>query len=382
MEDLLQQSQKMESIGTLAGGIAHDFNNILFPILLCTELSIDDAPNGSEQHENLKEVLKAGLRAKDLVEQILVFSRQSDHELKPLKVQNIIKEVLKLTRSSLPTTIEINQHISNKCGWVIANESQLHQVAMNLMTNAYHAMEDEGGKLQVILKEVELGSYELTDMSIPPGVYVCLTVGDNGQGIDQAVISRIFEPYFTTKVNGKGTGLGLAVVHGIVKSFDGDIRVFSEQGKGTKFHVYLPVIKSRVEIKGTGLDEAVPGGTERILLVDDEEPIVRIEKLMLEKLGYKVTERTSSIKGLETFRDVPDKFDLVITDMTMPDMTGDQLSQKLLEIRSDIPIIICTGYSTKMDNAKAAATGIRGLVMKPVLMSEIAKKIREVLGNN
>jgi len=240
-------------------------------------------------------------------------------------------------------------------------------------------MENEGGKLEVTLKEVELGIDDLTDQSMTPGAYVCLTVADTGPGMDTSVISRIFEPYFSTKEIGKGTGLGLAVVHGIVKSYNGDIKVYSETGEGTAFHVYLPVIKSQVETGEADAGAPVPKGTERILLVDDEDPIIRMEKQMLERLGYDVTERTSSIEALEAFRASPDKFDLVITDMTMPNMTGIQLSQRLLEIRPDILIIICTGFSTKVDDAKATAAGIRGYVMKPVIMSEIAKKIREVL---
>jgi PAS domain S-box-containing protein len=379
MEKRLQQSQKMEAIGTLAGGIAHDFNNILFPIVGYTEMMLDDLPEDSPFRNNVKEIFQGTMRAGDLVKQILAFSRQSDQNPKPLKVQPIVREVLKLIRSSLPTTIEIKQHISNKCGLVTADATQIHQVAMNLMTNAFHAMEDEGGELEVTLKEVELGIDDLTDPSMTPGAYVCLTVADTGPGIDQSVISRIFEPYYTTKGEGKGTGLGLAVVHGIVKNYEGDIRVYSEPGMGTAFHVYLPVIKSRVETEEANAVAQVPGGTERILLVDDEDPIVRMEKQMLERLGYNVTIRTSSIEALEAFRSAPDKFDLVITDMTMPNMTGVQLSQKLLEIRPDIPIIICTGFSTGIDEAKATAAGIRGFVMKPVVKSEVAKKIREVL---
>ena len=379
MIEQLQQSQKILSIGTLAGGIAHDFNNILFPIMGFGEMALDDAPENSPLRNKIEEILQGIKRARDLVKQILAFSRQSGQELKPLKVQLIVKEVLKLIKSSIPTTIEIKQHITNQCGLVIADPTQIHQVAMNLMTNAYHAMEDEGGKLEVTLQEVELGVNDFIDPSMNPGPYVCLSVADTGTGMDQITLERIFEPYFTTKKTGKGTGLGLSVVHGIVKSYQGDIKVYSEPGKGAVFHIYLPVIKSRFETEKTEAIEPVPKGTEMILLVDDEESIVRMETEMLERLGYDVTERTSSIEALEAFRDSPGKFDLVITDMTMPNMTGVQLSQKLLEIRPDIPIIICTGFSAKIDNAKAKEFGIRGFVMKPVVMSELAKKIREVL---
>jgi len=301
----LRQSQKMEAIGTLAGGIAHDFNNILFPMMGYAEMMILDLPPDSPVRNNVKEIIQGTKRAGDLVKQILAFSRQADQVLKPLKVQLIIKEVLKLIRSSLPTTIEIKQDISNECGLVLADAIHIHQVAMNLMTNAYHAMEDEGGKLEINLKEVVLEADDLTDPSMTPGAYVCLTVADTGIGMHQSVTSRIFEPYFTTKKDGKGTGLGLAVVHGIVKSFGGDIRIYSELGKGTAFHVYLPVIRPQDEIQEAEAVEPVPGGRERIMLVDDEEPIVRMEKQLLERLGYHVTAKTSSTDALETLRASP-----------------------------------------------------------------------------
>lgn len=376
----LQQSQKLQSIGTLAGGIAHDFNNILFSMIGYTEMALDDTEKGTLLHNNLQEVLIAAQRAKYLVKQILTFSRQADQDLKPLQVQSIVKEVLKLIRSSLPTTIEIHQNISNTCGFVMANATQIHQVAMNLLTNAYHAMEDEGGKLEVTLKDVDLDMDDLKDPAMVPGSYVCLTVKDTGAGIDEYVMDQIFDPYFSTKEKDKGTGLGLAVVHGIVKSYGGNIRVYSKPGKGTEFHVYLPVIQTRAETNAVRTISPVEMGTESILLVDDEDQIVRMSQQMLEKLGYHVTARTSSIETLEAFRAAPDKFDLVITDMTMPNMTGIHLTKKLIEIRPDIPIIICTGFSEKINEHTAKAMGIRGYVMKPVVKSELAKKIREVLG--
>ena len=379
LEVQLQQAQKMESIGTLAGGIAHDFNNILFPIVGYTEMMLDDLPEDSPLRNNTNAILQGAKRARDLVKQILKFSRQSDQELKPLFFPLVIKEVLKLIRSSLPSTIEIKQHISNKCGLVMADSAQIHQVALNLMTNAFQAMEDENGKLEVILKEVELGPDDLTNPSMTPGAYVCLTVADTGPGMDQSVINRIFEPYFTTKANGKGTGLGLAIVHGIVKSYKGDIKVYSQPGEGTAFHVYLPVIKSEVEAGEIDTITPAQKGTERILLVDDEEPIVRMEKQMLERLGYDVTERTSSIDALEGFRKAPDTFDLVITDLTMPNMTGDKLAKELINIRSDIPVILCTGFSEKMSKETAEALGFKGYLMKPIIKSDLARTVRRVL---
>ena len=379
LETQLRQSQKMESIGTLAGGIAHDFNNILYSIIGYTELALDDAERSTLLYNNLQEVLIAAKRAKDLVKQILTFSRQANQELKPLKVQLVVREALKLIRSSLPSTIEIKQNISNTCGLVIADPTQIHQVAMNLLTNAYHAMGDEGGELTITLKEVDLDVDDLQDPSIAAGSYVCLTVADTGAGIDEYVLDRIFEPYFSTKEKDKGTGLGLAMVHGIIKSYGGNIRVYSEPGKGSAFHVYLPVVQTRAERKELEVVSPVEGGTERILLVDDEVQIVRMEQQMLERLGYHVTARTSSIEALEAFRAVPDKFDLVITDMTMPNMTGVELAKKIIEIRPDFPMIICTGFSEKISEHKAKTMGVRGYVMKPVVKRELAKKIREVL---
>jgi PAS domain S-box-containing protein len=376
----LQQAQKMESIGTLAGGIAHDFNNILYSIIGYTELALDDTEKGTQLHENLQQLFVAANRARDLVKQILTFSRQVDQKPKPLKIQLVVKEALKLVRSSLPSTIEINQNIDKTCGLVMADATQIHQLVMNLLTNAYHAMEHDGGKLDVTLKQVDLDMDDLKDPSMTAGSYVCLTVEDTGSGIDEYAMDRIFEPYFSTKEKDKGTGLGLAMVHGIVKSYGGNIRVYSEPGGGTAFHVYLPVIQTRAETKETRVISPVEGGKERILLVDDEEHIVRMSQQMLERLGYHVTARTSSIEALEAFRAGSDRFDLVITDMTMPNMTGVQLSQKLIEIRSDIPVIICTGFSEKISAHKASSIGIRGYVMKPVIRSELAKKIREVVG--
>jgi len=327
----------------------------------------------------LQEILIAAHRAGDLVKQILTFSRQVDQKLKPIKIQMVIREALKLIRSSLPSTIEINQNISNTCGLVMADATQIHQVAMNLLTNAYHAMEDQGGKLDVTVEEIHLDMNDLKDPAMLPGPYVCLTVADTGAGIDKSIIDRIFEPYFSTKKKNKGTGLGLSMVHGIVKSYGGKLKVYSEPGKGSTFHVYLPVIQTQAETKRTQVVSPVEAGKERILLVDDEEQIVRMSQQMLERLGYQVTARTSSIETLEAFRAAPDKFDLVITDTTMPNMTGIELARKLMEIRFDIPIIICTGFSEKISPDKAAAMGIRGYVMKPIVKSELARKIREVL---
>ena len=379
LQEQLAQAQKMEAIGTLAGGIAHDFNNILFPMFGYLEMVLQDLPKGNPLRGQLVEVLNGAKRARDLVKQILAFSRQSDHDMKPMKVHLVLKEALQLIKSSLPSTIKIKQNIQSDCGLVFADPTQIHQIVMNLCTNAYHAMEETGGKLTVNLKEVELTAEDLKDQTMVPGTHVCLTVADTGPGMEQSVIDRIFDPYFTTKEKGKGTGLGLAVVDGIVKSHGGHISVYSEPGKGTEFKVFLPVIKTKEEEHQVETDTPIQKGNERILLVDDQDMVAQMEKQMLERLGYHVTVRTSSTDALEAFRTQPDKFDVVITDMTMPNMTGDKLAAELIKIRPAIPVILCTGFSEMMSKEKTAALGIKGFLMKPVVMKDLSSIIRKVL---
>jgi len=375
----LNQAQKMESIGTLAGGIAHDFNNILFPIVGHTEMLMEDSPENSPFRDNLNEIYTGALRARDLVQQILAFSRQGASELKLMKMQVIIKEALKLIRSTIPTTISINQNIQPDCGAIKADPTQIHQIVMNLTTNAYHAMEEAGGELKVGLKEVELGQQDLIYTDLTPGRYACLTISDTGIGITKDVIDKIFVPFFTTKEKGKGTGMGLSVVHGIIKNMSGKIEVDSELGKGTEFYVYLPIAESTFKIEESPIKEPIRGGDERILLVDDEELIIKMEKQALERLGYRVTSRNSSIDALETFRDSPDKFNLVITDMAMPKMSGDKLAVELIKIRPDIPILLCTGFSEAMTEEKIKSLGIKDLLLKPIIMKDLSQKIRSVL---
>jgi PAS domain S-box-containing protein len=381
LEDRLQQAQKLESIGTLAGGIAHDFNNILYPLLGFAELLKEDLPKESPLQEHIDEILRATMRSKDLVKQILTFSRKDNQNAKPIRLQPIAKEALKLLRSSIPATIDIQQEIDADCGIVMADPTQVHQIVMNLATNAYHAMEDAGGKLQVSLKQIELASEPDPSVfqALTAGKYALLTVTDNGIGIEKAISGKIFDPYFTTKGVGKGTGLGLSVVHGIVKAYKGDIRIHSAPGKGTTVRVYLPIMALTTENKGIENSEPLAGGTEKILLVDDENPIVRVEQRMLENLSYHVTARTSSLEALATFQADPAAFNLVLTDMTMPTMTGMQLAEKLISIRPDIPIILCTGYSEKISAGKAEALGVKGFLMKPVDKSEMARMVRKVL---
>ncbi len=380
-EERLQQSQKMESIGTLAGGIAHDFNNILFPVVGHSEMLLEDIPQDSPLRNHIEEIHSGALRAKDLIKQILAFSRQDSIEIKLIKIQPIVKEALKLIRSTIPTSIEIKQYIMKDCGVIKADPTQIHQIVMNLATNAYHAMEDAGGTLQIGLKEIAFGEQDVINQEMEPGLYACLTVGDTGNGIGKDVRAKIFDPFFTTKELGKGTGMGLSVVHGIVKKAGGSIQVDSQPDKGTKFHVYLPIVKSisgQQVIKTTGTNQ---GGTEQILLVDDEEAIVTVEKEMLERLGYQVVSRTSSVEALEAFRGNPDKFDVVITDMNMPNMSGDRLATELVKIRPDIPVVLCTGFSETMPEEKAAAMGIKKFLMKPITIKDLSKMIRGVLDN-
>jgi CheY-like chemotaxis protein len=380
LEEELQQAQKMEAIGTLAGGIAHDFNNVLYSIIGYTELTMDDVPEGSLAQKNLTEVLKGALRAKNMVRQILAFSRKDDIQKKPVKIQPVVKEALKLLRASIPTAIEIRQSIDEDCGPVLAASTQIHQLVMNLATNAYQAMQEKGGLLELTLMEEEIGSDD-SNPDLHPGRYLKLTVSDTGHGMNSVVMKKIFDPYFSTKGPGEGTGMGLAVVHGIVKSHGGDIKVFSKLGEGTTFHVYLPLIKTRPVEPKTVPAEPTPTGTEHILFVDDEEPIVRMMQQILERLGYQVTSRTSSVGALEAFKAKPDEYDLVITDMTMPNMTGIELAPRLREIRSDIPIIMCTGFSETIDEDRAKNMGILAYIMKPFLIDEIAKTIRKIFNS-
>jgi PAS domain S-box-containing protein len=378
LEKRLAQAQKMESIGTLAGGIAHDFNNILSAVIGYTELSLIDIPKGSALQNNLQQVLKAGGRAKDLVRQILTFSRQRENELVPVKVSLIVNEALKLLRASLPTTIKMRHHIKSYLA-VLTDPTNIHQVLMNLCTNASFAMQKEGGVLEVSLSDVDLDAdFAKQHPDVKPGKFIRLIVSDTGYGMSPEVSERIFDPFFTTKKMGQGTGMGLSVVHGIVKSHGGTIIVESSPGKGSAFSVFLPAIESEVTDQA---DQAqlVITGNERILFVDDEDFQADIGKRMLERLGYRVTAKTNSVEALDLFRQTPDEFDLVITDMTMPDMTGDVLSRRLISIRPDIPIIVCTGYSARINPDIIKEIGIKEMAMKPVVMKDIAQMIHRVL---
>ena len=381
LEKRLAQAQKMEAIGTLAGGIAHDFNNILSAIIGYTELSLIDIPNGSALQNNLQQVLKAGGRAKELVRQILAFSRQRESELVPVKISLIVNEALKLLRATLPATIKIRHNIKSHLS-VLTDPTNIHQILMNLCTNASFAMQAEGGVLEVSLNDADLDAdFARQHPDVKPGKFIRLMVKDTGCGMTPEATERIFDPFFTTKKVGEGTGMGLSVVHGIIKSHGGTIIVESSPGKGSAFSVFLPAIATEVADQANQA-QLVITGNERILFVDDEDFQADIGKRMLERLGYRVNTRTKSLEALDLFRQTPDGFDLVITDMTMPDMTGDVLARKLISIRPDIPIIVCTGYSERINPDIVKEIGIKEMALKPVVMKDIAQMIQRVLANN
>jgi PAS domain S-box-containing protein len=379
LQSQLRQAQKMEAIGTLAGGIAHDFNNILSAIMGYTELSMMDALPDSRIRNNLKEIYQASTRAREMVKQILTFSRQSEQERRPIQVTPIIKEALKMLRASLPTTIDIRQNIDREIGIIEADATQIQQLLMNLCTNAAHAMRETGGVLEVQLTNVASNpalTEQMPDLKIGP--YLKLSITDTGHGIHPGDKERIFDPYFTTKEKGEGTGLGLAVVQGIVKSHEGGIMVESTIGKGSAFHVYLPRIENKMPVDDAPASP-LPTGRERILFVDDEKTLVEIGKQMLERLGYKVETRTSSVEALKLFQADPARFDLIITDMTMPNMTGEKLALEIIKIRPDVPVVLCSGYSNLIAENIAREIGIRAFVMKPLVLQDLATTIRRVL---
>ena len=374
----LNQAQKMESIGTLAGGIAHDFNNILAALIGYAELLKFSLPRDSMELDNANQILKAGNRAKELVQQILTFSRQTEKEFVPVSISMIVKEVAKLLRSTLPATIEIRHNIQSDA-LVMGDPTQIHQILMNLCTNAGHAMREKGGLLTIDLDNLELEENLVSDhITLLPGTYVTLRVTDTGHGIPAEYRDRIFDPFFTTKEQGEGTGMGLSVVHGIVKSYKGAIYAYSDVGKGTSFKIFLPAIEKRIDTEKRVIDD-IPKGSEHILLVDDESVLLEMGTTQLETLGYKVTSRSNGREALKLFEAKPDCFDLVVTDMTMPKMTGDQLASALKKIRPDIPIILCTGFSTKLTSENAHQFDIDALLMKPVILREMAGIIRSVL---
>ena len=382
LETQLVQAQKMEAMGGLAGGIAHDFNNILSAIMGNAEIALYHLQGQPSVRYSIEQILKASQRARDLVRQILAFSRQTAQELRPVEVGSIVREALKLLRATLPASIEIrlNQTASNDT--IMADPTQIHQVLINLCTNAQHAMSESGGVLEIGLSNLEPDSSMLEDhLDLTPGTYLKVSVSDTGQGMPPETLDKIFEPYFTTKEMGVGTGLGLTVIHGIVKNLHGVIMVASTPGQGTRFDMLFP---SAATLNSQDREDKsqVLLGTERVLFVDDEEFLADLGGRMLEQLGYEVNVQTDSLEALKLFKSRPHDFDLIITDMSMPKMSGDKLAQQILLVRPDIPIVLCTGFSTMIDEASARKLGIKGYLMKPFVTQQMAKAIRLALGKN
>ena len=379
LEERLQQSYKMEAIGSLAGGIAHDFNNILSAVFGFAELAKMKLENKGEIENELDEILKAGVRARDLVKQILTFSRQAGIKREPMVLVPLIKETMKFLRASLPVTIAISQDFPVSDSMIIADPTQIHQVIMNLCTNAAHAMKEKGGRLDVRLAEVELDdTAELDYKGLKRGRYLRLSVTDTGSGIPKEVIKRIFDPFFTTKERGEGTGMGLSVVHGIVKDMGGAISVYSDPGIGTTFNILFPLYKGET-VETSALNTLMKTGSGRILFVDDEEGVIVSGRGILEQLGYAITATTSPMEALDLFTSDPGAFDLVLTDLTMPRMTGLELSERLLEIRPHIPIVLCTGFSLGISPERIRDAGIREMVMKPMVASELSEAVYKAL---
>jgi nitrogen-specific signal transduction histidine kinase/CheY-like chemotaxis protein len=373
-----RQSSRMEAIGTLAGGIAHDFNNILTAILGFTELGLASVPKGSRTQRNLQEVLTAGHRAKHLVLQILAFSRQSGQGKKPTPIHTVVHEALTLLRASIPSTVEIRHSLLAESS-IQADPTQLHQVVINLCTNAEYAMRETGGLLEITLEDVNVTEENIRSVSgLKLGPHARLTIQDNGAGMSSEVLERMYDPFFTTKPIGEGSGMGLAVVHGIVTNHGGALMVNSLKGQGTKVEVYLPAIPA-LAWDASDDQHPIPRGKETILFVDDEETIVRLGQELLSQLGYTVEVQTSSPEALNAFRMNPERFDLVITDQTMPGLTGEALSRELLRIRPELPIILCTGFSHIMTAEKAKTLGIQAYLMKPLAIRDLAPIVRHVL---
>jgi signal transduction histidine kinase/CheY-like chemotaxis protein len=387
-ERQLRQAQKLEAIGALAGGIAHDFNNILTPILGYAQLGMELCSDGDQLYTFMTEILTSSRRAKELVGQILTFSRQSEGTSHPMRITPIVKEVLKQTAASIPNAIKVSRVLATEEDLVLATPTQIHQILMNLCTNAVHVMKDSGGELQLRLSSFALGRHHRKEfphlvtreylLEEKPKRYLRISVRDTGRGMDAETMERIFEPFFTTKPSGEGTGMGLAVVHGIVLSLDGSISVESEVGKGSVFHVALPAV-GEPAVKPAEALPLMPSEGHNILFVDDEVGIVKMAEHMLRAMGFNPVVTNHSAKALEIFTQRPDEFDLVISDQVMPELTGAELSEKILAIRPDIPIILCTGFSESLTSDQAQSLGIREIVMKPVEMNELAQAINRAM---
>jgi len=379
LENQLRQSHKLEALGTLAGGVAHDFNNLLMPIMGYTEMLLDDYSDYEDAVSNLNEILKAASRAKKLAEQILTFSRRSKMQFTTVDINKIIEETIPLLRATIPKSIEIKQDIEKKDHIVMGDPTQVQQIIMNLCTNAYHAIDENDGYILISLHEGQVDEFlQWNGDHLPSGKYIILSIADNGRGIDQETQERIFDPYFTTKDKGKGTGLGLSMVLGIVKRFNGGITLKSTINEGTCFDIFLPAIQTKNDTKEKNYIMPISKASERILLIDDEESILEIEKKMLQRLGYTVTACINSLEAKTCFEKSPDSFDLIITDLSMPQIPGDKLAFELTQIRPDIPVIICTGYS-EQESELSRKPNVSASLTKPILKKELACTIRQVL---
>ncbi len=385
LEARLRQAFKMEAIGTMAGGIAHDFNNILAIILGNAELALHEIPTGNQAKGDVEEIFQSAVRAKELVKQILSFSRQQESKKEPYPLYPLVEESIKSIRSTIPSSIQIqlNSAVQGRgnnadCAMALVDPTQVHQLLLNLCANAVQAM-DEKGILEISVDEVTVdGGFPFNRPELAPGNYVLISVADTGPGVPPDIVEKVFDPFFTTKDVGKGTGMGLSVVHGIVESHDGKIFVENRKDHGAIFSIYLPVTGKRPAEKIENRDP-LPTGNERILLIDDEEVLAKTGAAMIKRQGYHVTVKTDSLEALTLFQDNPTQFDLVITDQTMPNMTGAELAKQLLQIRPGLPIILCTGYSSKVDKVMAREIGIREFVEKPLYLRDIAEVIRKVL---
>ncbi|MEK6201822.1 MAG: response regulator [Desulfobulbaceae bacterium] len=381
LEERLREAQKVEAIGTLAGGIAHNFNNILVPILGYAELAESKLAPDDPLTSDLRHIVKGALRAKDMIAQILAFSRKTPEKRQSFQPQLVVTEALKLLQASLPATITLKTEIAADCGTIMADPTQLHQIVMNLCVNAHHAMVESGGVLKVGLEKVIVGKEESKVLGSErlPGEYIVLEVSDSGCGMDSETLARIFEPYFTTKCQGEGSGPGLSVVHGMVKKYQGHIGVQSEPGKGTRFQVYLPACAEEVFLKAGESSVPVTAGTERILVVDDEEVITTMFQTILARSGYQVIIFNNSLEALAFISQDPTAFDLLLTDMRMPHLSGLELIEKALAVRPDLPVILCTGFNKQVDKEEAAALGVHVCLEKPVSVRELILVIRKAL---
>jgi signal transduction histidine kinase/ActR/RegA family two-component response regulator len=379
LQEQLRQMKKMETIGKQAEGIVHDFNNIITVIIGYTDLTLGLVPKGSTEEKNLKRVMAASNRAKEMAKQVLTFSRNGDNDKKPLWLNEELGEALKLIRSTMHANIKLREYIVRTSNPVMADKYELQQIILNICSNANHAMKEKGGVLTVSLKEVQLEPDAMDGIYLRPGYYSHLTISDTGHGIDPGILHRIFDPYFTTKRKGEGVGIGLDMVYRIIKSYRGDITVYSEPGKGTTFHIFLPGVRQEEKKHKTDIELSKNGAGERILFVDDDPTLAAMGERLLEKLGYNVEVSTQSREAFEAFYQDPHRFDIVVSDYIMPDMTGLQLARKIKEIRADIPIIICTGFSESVNKRNFKSLGIDGFFMKPILISKLAQLVRKLL---